>query len=201
MDEDFTHIAGIMQFQSLPWINKLPEAILVGIANVDRKRDFTDISTSASDKKELPTSGGSAAFISFIDNEVIPLIEKSYRTNDSSTLIGQSLGGLLSTEILYRHSDMFDNYLIVSPSLWWDDERWLRAEPKYISNSKSVYIAVGKEGELMQRVAYSLKEKLGIMLGKDHMVKYRYFENLDHGDTLHLAAYYGLEELFTSRQK
>jgi hypothetical protein len=39
------------------------------------------------------------------------------------------------------------------------------------------------------------------MLGEDHMVKYRYFDNLDHGDTLHLAAYYGLEELFTSRQK
>lgn len=201
MDEDFIHTAGIIQFQSFPWINKIPEAILVGVANVDRKRDFTDISSSAADKKELPTSGGSAAFISFIDDEVIPLIEKSYRVNDSSTIIGQSLGGLLATEILYRHSNMFDNYLIVSPSLWWDNERWLLAEPKYISNSKSIYIAVGKEGEQMQRVAYSLYEKLGIMLGEDHIVKYRYFDNLEHGDALHLATYYGLEELFTSRRK
>jgi len=38
-------------------------------------------------------------------------------------------------------------------------------------------------------------------MGKDHTINYRYFENLDHGDTLHLAAYYGLEQIFTSRRK
>ncbi|BAO54168.1 alpha/beta hydrolase [Nonlabens marinus] len=200
IDEDFLHMAGLIQFQSYPWINKVPEAIVVGIANVDRKRDFTDESSQAADKKELPTSGGSSAFISFLDDEVIPLIEKSYRTNDSSTIVGQSLGGLLITEILYRHSNMFDNYLIVSPSLWWDDERWLLSEPAYINNSKSVYIAVGKEGEVMERVAQSLYEKLQLMIGKDHSIHFRYFDNLDHGDTLHLAAYHGLEEIFKFRR-
>jgi predicted alpha/beta superfamily hydrolase len=201
MDEDFLHMAGLIQFQSSPWINRGPEAIVVGVANVDRKRDYTDESASAADKKELPASGGSAAFISFLDDEVIPLIEKSYRANDSNTLVGQSLGGLLATEILYRHSNMFDNYLIVSPSLEWDDERWLMAEPAYIANSKSVYIAVGKEGKNMERVAQSLYEKLELMLGKDHSVNYRYFSQLDHGDTLHLAAYYGLEEIFNFRRQ
>ncbi len=200
IDEDFLHMAGLVQFQSYPWINKVPEAIVVGIANVDRKRDFTDESSQAVDKKEIPTSGGSTAFISFLDDEVLPLIEKSYRTNDSATIVGQSLGGLLITEILYRHSNMFDNYLIVSPSLWWDDERWLLSEPEYINNSKSIYIAVGKEGEVMERVAQSLYEKLQLMLGKDHSVNYRYFDNLDHGDTLHIAAYYGLEEIFKFRR-
>jgi len=201
LDEDFIHISGLVQFQSFPWINKIPEAIIVGIANTDRKRDFTDESASAADKHDLPTSGGSTKFISFLDDEVIPLIEKKYRVNDSSTLIGQSLGGLLAVEILYRHANMFDNYLIVSPSLWWDDERWLLSEPEYMGNAKSIYIAVGNEGETMERVARSLYEKLDIMLGSDHSIKYRYFENLDHGDTLHLAAYYGLEEIFTSRRK
>ena len=39
-DEDFIHIAGLVQFGSFPWLNILPESIVVGIANVDRKRDF-----------------------------------------------------------------------------------------------------------------------------------------------------------------
>jgi len=40
-DEDFIHIAGLLQFLNFPWVNKVSKSILVGIANVDRKRDFT----------------------------------------------------------------------------------------------------------------------------------------------------------------
>ena len=53
-DEDFIHISGIVQFGSFSWINMLPESIVVGIANVDRKRDFTYPSSVEIDKKELP---------------------------------------------------------------------------------------------------------------------------------------------------
>jgi len=40
-DEDFIHVAGLVQFNNFPWINRLPESIVVGIANTNRKRDFT----------------------------------------------------------------------------------------------------------------------------------------------------------------
>ena len=40
-DEDFIHISGLVQFGSFSWINMIPETIVVGIANIDRKRDFT----------------------------------------------------------------------------------------------------------------------------------------------------------------
>ena len=64
-DEDFIHIAGIVQFGSFSWINMLPETIVVGIANVDRKRDFTYPSQNTLDQEEFPTSGKSARFIQF----------------------------------------------------------------------------------------------------------------------------------------
>ena len=64
-DEDFIHIAGIVQFGSFSWINMLPETIVVGIANVDRKRDFTYPSQNTLDQEEFPTSGKSAHFIQF----------------------------------------------------------------------------------------------------------------------------------------
>src|SRR5689334_3390117 len=98
-DEDFIHVVGIVQFNNFEWINRVPKSIVVGIGTVDRRRDFTFPSTVAEEKKRYPTTGHSDQFISFIEKELQPLIEKQYHTNKSKTLIGQSLGGLLATEI------------------------------------------------------------------------------------------------------
>ena len=54
-DEDFIHVVGIVQFGSFSWINMIPESIVVGIGNVDRKRDFTYPSQNALDQKDFPT--------------------------------------------------------------------------------------------------------------------------------------------------
>ena len=66
-DEDFIHIAGLVQFGTFPWIDMLPESIVVGIANVDRKRDFTYPTNNAEDKAAFPTTGSSAAFMDFLE--------------------------------------------------------------------------------------------------------------------------------------
>ena len=116
--EDFIHIVGLVQYCNFEWINLIPKSILVGIENVDRKRDFTYPTTVEKDKKDYPITGGSDKFISFIEKEVQPFIEKRYKTTPSKTIIGQSLGGLLATEILLKNPNLFSNYIIVSPSLW-----------------------------------------------------------------------------------
>lgn len=152
-NEDFIHISGIVQFGSFSWINMLPESIVVGIANVDRKRDFTYPSKNELDQKEFPSSGKSEKFISFIESELQPYINSKFRTTKEKTIIGQSLGGLLATEILFKKPDLFDNYIIVSPSLWWDDQNLLNIKPIKYTTNKSIYIAVGKEGEVMERTA------------------------------------------------
>ena len=64
-NEDFIHVVGIVQF--LTMIEKMPKSIIIGIANVDRRRDFTFPTTIAQDKKDYPTTGSSAKFISFIE--------------------------------------------------------------------------------------------------------------------------------------
>jgi len=143
-DEDFIHITGIVQFASFPWINTLPESIVVGIANIDRMRDFTYPSGNKLDQTEFPESGASEQFIGFLEKEVLPFVENRFRTNNERTIIGQSLGGLLGTEILFKAPHMFDNYILVSPSLWWDDENLLKAEIGNFDSPKKIYIAVGK---------------------------------------------------------
>lgn len=99
-DEDFIHISGLYQFNSFPWVNRVPKSIVVGIASVDRQRDFTYPTTIEKDRGLYKTAGHSANFISFIEHELQPYIERTFKVNGSRTLIGQSLGGLLATEIL-----------------------------------------------------------------------------------------------------
>jgi len=200
-DEDFIHLAGLVQFGSFPWINQVPESIVVGIANVNRKRDFTYPTNNARDQKDFPLSGGSESFINFISAEIQPLIEKNYRTNLNKTIIGQSLGGLLATEILFKSPNLFDNYIIISPSLWWDDESLLKFTPLKASTPKSIYIGVGKEGKVMEQVSKDLFEKVKAQKNKNYSSYFKFYEKLSHGDTLHLAVYDAFNKIFKSSKQ
>ncbi|MFA3790859.1 alpha/beta hydrolase [Aliiglaciecola sp. SL4] len=198
--EDFIHLSGLVQFGSFSWINQLPESIVVGIENVDRKRDFTYPSSNSLDQEEFPTSGGSASFIRFIEEEIQPLVEKNYRTQSPKTIIGQSLGGLLVTEILFKNPNLFDNYIIISPSLWWDDGSLLKFTASKASSPKSIYIGVGKEGEIMEQAANALYTKIDVNKPANYQVYFNYFEQLSHGDTLHLAVYDAFDKIFKNKQ-
>jgi predicted alpha/beta superfamily hydrolase len=196
IDEDFIHIAGLVQFGSFSWINMIPESIIVGIANTDRKKDFTYPSTNKQDKTDLPTSGKSAAFISFIEKELQPYMDSNFNASSSKTIIGQSLGGLLATEILLKKPNLFDHYIIVSPSLWWDNESLLAAPVADYASKKSIYIAVAKEGPNMERTAKALHDKINGQKKTNTTVFFSFFEKQNHGDALHLAVYDAFEKLF-----
>ncbi|MDJ1492242.1 alpha/beta hydrolase-fold protein [Cytophagaceae bacterium DM2B3-1] len=190
-NEDFVHICGIVQFFTM--MQMMPPSIVVGIANVDRRRDFTFPTTIAKDKKDFPTTGGSQKFLGFIEKELQPFISKSYRTNSSKTLIGQSLGGLLATEIVFKKPDLFTQYIIVSPSLWWDKESLLAIKPIFSASPMDIYVAVGKEGPIMEGDAKNLVEVL--QKNKNIKVSFGYFPDLNHATILHQAVYKALEVL------
>ena len=196
-DEDFIHIAGLVQFLNFPWVNVLPESILVGIATVDRRRDFTFPTTIEKDKKAYPTTGKSKAFIDFIEFELQPFIEKKYKATASRTIIGQSLGGLLATEILFKKPELFSTYFIVSPSLWWDNESLLRIKSKVISQEFTrpvgLYIAVGNEEKVMQADTRKLVSILRASPKKNITTYFEYFPKEDHGTILHNAVYKGFQ--------
>lgn len=196
-DEDFIHIAGLVQFCNFPWVNVLPQSILVGISNIDRKRDFTFPTTVEQDKKDFPTTGASEKFIAFIEKELQPYIQKNYRTNNSKMLIGQSLGGLLATEILFKKPELFTQYMIVSPSLWWDNESLLKRNAQCLQagfkQETQIYIAVGKEGKIMERDSRRLYEMLRKSKKANLKIGYGYFPDKNHATIFHQAVYKGFE--------
>ncbi|WP_276133603.1 alpha/beta hydrolase [Polluticoccus soli] len=194
-NEDFVHIAGLVQFFNM--MQLMPPAIVVGIANIDRKRDFTFPTTIEKDKTAFPTTGGSEKFISFIEQELQPFIEKNYRTNSSKTIIGQSLGGLLATEVLYKKPALFNNYIIVSPSLWWDAQSLLKLKPEFAkaAQNTNIYLAVGKEGEVMERDAKELSKI--VKSNKSFNTTFHYMPDEDHATILHHAVYDAFKEVLS----
>lgn len=206
-DEDFIHIAGLYQFNTFEWINRLPKSIVVGIATVDRRRDFTYPTSIEEDRINYPTTGHSDKFISFIKKELQPYIENKYKTNSSKTIIGQSLGGLLATEILLKKPNLFNKYIIVSPSLWWDDASLLNQasdilEEKF-SQETDIYIGVGNEGLAPGNIPHNmivdanlLKEKLSNTKSKSVRVYFDYLPQEDHATILHQAVYNAIRILY-----
>jgi hypothetical protein len=205
MDEDFIHIAGLVQFSSFSWIDRIPEAIVVGIANVNRQRDFTMPISLPLENWNLPkgfnvnrinftASGGSTNFIRFIENELQTFVEKQYRTNTKKAIIGQSLGGLLATEILLTKPDLFTDYLIVSPSLWWNGQSLLNKDSLSLKSDRNIFISVGNEGKVMVRDAKRLYKLLKTSSPNNTSIYFSFHDDCDHNDVLHEAIYEALKK-------
>ncbi len=206
-DEDFIHVAGIYQFNSFPWIDRVPRSIVVGVSNVDRQRDFTFPTHIEADKKKYKTSGHSEKFIAFIEKELQPFIQKKYHAAEVKTIIGQSLAGLLAAEILLKKPLLFDKYIIISPSLWWDNGSLLTQAAAISKNTSlpntQVYIGVGKEGlspgdipHVGEVDANLLAEKLISLNNKNVIVSFDYLPQEDHATVSHQAIFNALRILF-----
>lgn len=206
MDEDFIHVTGLYQFNSFPWINRVAPSIIVGIVNTDRKRDMTFPTTDTADKRRYPTAGHSDRFINFLEKELKPFIQKQFKTSATSTLIGESLGGLLATEILLKRPNLFTKYIIVSPSLWWDNGSLLQYSTKTLQEtslpSTTVYIGVGKEGQtpgntprIMEADANYLAEQIKHVHNKMITVHFDYLPKENHATIMHQAVFNALQAM------
>jgi predicted alpha/beta superfamily hydrolase len=132
--EDFLHVAGLVQVSV--GNGTMRPFVLVGIENTQRRRDLTGPTQNEEDKKIAPHVGGSAAFRKFLRDELMPDVKARYRTTDETGIVGESLAGLFVVETFLLEPDLFDTYIAIDPSLWWNDgalvksatER-LRAQP------------------------------------------------------------------------
>lgn len=196
--EDYFHAASLVDFMATYGV--MPQTIVVGISNVDRKRDFTRPSANEEDRKMVPTSGGADKFVAFLETELIPYVNANYRTDGKSTLYGQSLAGLIATQVLLEKPGLFDNYILVSPSLWWSDRQLLEAAPELLKKNaaagRKVYLAVGNEHPDMVAGAKQLAALLEKNAWPGFQARFGYLEGEDHATIGHIALYRGLEYLF-----
>lgn len=182
---------------------RIPPLIVVGIANTDRTRDLTPTHSDDKDsagKETMPTSGGGDRFFDFIHTELMPEIEKRYRTAPYRIFSGHSLGGLMAIHILTSHPDMFNAYIAVSPSLWWDKQHTLHQAQAFFAAhdelNKSLFFSLGNENEGMLTGFEALKKTLTDKAPKDFRWDSARFLDENHGSTVLRAHYAGLRSIF-----
>lgn len=118
----FKSISGVVNYMSSDAFRswKIPEMIVVAIRNVDRGRDFTpDKIVTARENN----TGGGDVFLRFLEEELMPKLDKNYRTTPYRILFGHSLGGLLATHAYMKDKTQFNSFIAVDPSFGtWDSE-------------------------------------------------------------------------------
>lgn len=151
-DQDFHHISGIAQLGTI--VGTTRDVIVVGVASVDRRNELALPTEDAELIARYPTQGHSDRFRRFIGEEVQPFIEARYRTSGETALMGESLAGLFVVETFLKEPQMFDAYVAVSPSLWWDGGRLARQSGAHLrdhsNDPRTLILTLGDEGEMMQ---------------------------------------------------
>jgi len=132
VQEDFPHIANTIS--KLVENKSIPPIILVGIENIDRRKDLSGSSEVAADEEYCPLTDGAKNFRAFITDELFADINKKYRTTDEKGLIGESLSGLFVMETFFLNPGSFDFYIAMDPSLWWNNHFLEQNAIKYLEN-------------------------------------------------------------------
>jgi len=215
------HFPAVVSMISHLSSNRLcPEMIVVGIINTNRTRDLTPTQGDASHPFVNPDmakiSGGGDNFLQFIQEELMPQIKEKYPTNSFEMLIGHSFGGLLAMHAFQHHPQLFDAYVSIDPSMWWNKQQLL----KEIQHSKRTAAPMGKM--LYLGIANTLPTDMPLEIARkdtsfntehfraitaldDHMgalasdkVKYagKYYENDDHGSVPFITEYDALRFFF-----
>ena len=97
-------------------------------------------------------AGGAVDFQQFLAHELLPMIHAQYDTNPQKvSLFGHSLGGLFSLWCYLTKPQLFQQYVAVSPSIWWNQHELLqrlRETKTYISTPLAIYVG-GHEGDMV----------------------------------------------------
>jgi predicted alpha/beta superfamily hydrolase len=96
-------------------LGEMPEFIVVAVVNTDRSKDiFPEVVTYGDGTKD---GGRADAFLDFFGEELVPLVEKTYRTEPFRVLYGTSNTGFTAVYALFRNPRLAGVYVAASATL------------------------------------------------------------------------------------
>jgi predicted alpha/beta superfamily hydrolase len=153
--EDFPHVVNTID--SLIALKVIRPVIVVGIENTERRRDLTGPTTIKTDSAIAPHVGGSAAFRSFIRDELMPEIRTRYRSTNETTIVGESLAGLFIVETFLREPKLFRRYIALSASVWWNGGELMQTASQRLQaldgTARTLYLTHGNESLISDGLA------------------------------------------------
>ena len=195
----FKAVTGLVDYMSSAYNLRIPEMIVVGVINIDRRRDFTP------DKiitiRENNTGGGEK-FLRFLEEELIKELDKNYRTTSYQILFGHSLGGLIATHAYMKKSTVFNAFIAVDPSFGTWDAITMDSKLEGVTKEsfkRFLYIATANWGKrnIRNRDRHMrLYEALNNKCEGHFPAKLDYFENENHRSVSSIAFYNGISTIF-----
>lgn len=144
---NFVHTLGITGFMA--GNHCIPHTILISIYHTNRDDDLVP-KTRTSDNY----SGKADDFLDFIEKELIPYVDNRFRTQPFRILTGISYGGLFTNYTMITRPDLFDAYISIDPSLWWDNFRLIGDSRKFF-----------QEQEFFSKILYFTQSEIPMMGG------------------------------------
>lgn len=204
-DAHIGHTAGTIDF--LADNGRMSELIVVGISNTDRTRDLTPMKSTAKNaagELQFPTSGGADNFLKFIETELIPQIEKSYRVQPYRVLAGHSLGGLFAVHAMIARPGVFNSYVAVSPSLQFENQATLKRATEFLNNQKelksTLVVTLGNEPGPIGESFDAFKAALAKTSIKNFEWQAEKMTDEDHGSVVLRSHYLGLRKIYDGWQ-
>jgi len=197
----FKSSAGMIQFMSgeRNGYRQLPEMIVVGIMNVNRRRDFTPDKVITKRKNE---TGGGDKFLTFLEQELIPKIDNEFRTMPFRVLFGHSLGGLFTAHAYLQENSSFNSFISIDPSFGTWTDSIMDGKIKLVNEkvfTRPIYIATANwgKGNIRNRDRHiRFYESLNSKCEGKYKGKIEYFENENHGTVPLPALYNGISFIF-----
>ncbi len=197
-EQDFPHIAGLGQLGALSWTYEA--LIIVGVKTQERQHELTPTPKDARYIRAFPGAGGAAVFRRYLLEDVKPFVDSRFRTGKRSALLGESLAGLFVVDTFLKEPDAFDDYIAVSPSLWWDDRALAHAAPRLLAErnlaGRRLYLTIANEGGTMRA---GLDELAAALSARPNGVQWWLVDRAatdTHATILHGAALDALRRLY-----
>jgi len=196
-DAHFHHTTGIIDFLSRT--GNMSQMIVVALPNTDRTRDLTPVTTTDT-ANIFPTAGGADSFLAFIADELEPYIDERYRTAPYSVLVGHSFGGLFAVYALLTRPEVFNVFVSISPSLWWNDGSLVEEVQSFFAthpeSDRFLYYTMGNEGGAMLSSAWAFAAALQDHAPETFEWEFVLMEEETHGSIPHRTTYKALELLY-----
>ncbi|MGH6952245.1 MAG: alpha/beta hydrolase [Vitreimonas sp.] len=199
VDQDFPHIAGLGQLGAVS--GTYEELIVVGVRTNTRIHELTPAPADSRYTRAFPQAGGSEQFRRYLREDVIPFIEARYRTGARRGVIGESLAGLFVVDTYLDEPALFDDYIAVSPSLWWDDRTLARRAAELFAaqeaSGRRMYLSIAQEDGTMRDGVDTARAALASAPEK---LAFRFADRTGetHATTFHPAALDALRWLYAT---
>ncbi|MBB1411534.1 alpha/beta hydrolase-fold protein [Pseudoalteromonas sp. SG44-17] len=183
--------------------NRAPEVIIVAIENTNRLRDFYP-TVNKEPQGPVGEGGGAAKFLAFFEQELIPLVDKNYRTHDYKVISGASAGGVFALYALQANPELFQAHIAYSPAVWWNYGASVKSTKSFIAKTKDlnsyVYINIGEEAGIMRERYDDLQQSLQ----SNKLANLRFFsdafDGVSHNLTSVAGAFNAYHHLFLPKQ-